>query len=151
DVSTTSKRQTAYAMLLSKALIRVGIGIPAGAEFSLVAVDDPYGFASAAQLSLFRRPLPSTNLKFLSAIMWDGREATLVSQANDATLGHAQATGTNAQQMSSIVAFETSIFTAETEDPSAGDLDNNGGNGGPVELSGESFYIGINDPLGKNP
>ena len=31
---------------------------PAGAEFELVAVDDPYGYASAGELSLFRRPLP---------------------------------------------------------------------------------------------
>jgi hypothetical protein len=30
---------------------------------------DPYGFASAAELSLFRRPLPSANLRFLSQIM----------------------------------------------------------------------------------
>ncbi len=46
----------------------------AGAEFELVAVDDPYGHASAQDLSLFRRPLPATNLKFLSTVMWDGRE-----------------------------------------------------------------------------
>ena len=36
-------RRVAYGMLLSKALIRVGIGIPANAEFVLDAVDDPYG------------------------------------------------------------------------------------------------------------
>ena len=35
--------------------------------------DDPYGHASATQLSLFRRPLPTTNLRFLSTINWDGR------------------------------------------------------------------------------
>jgi len=57
-------------MLLTKGLIRVGIGIPNDAEFELAAVDDPYGFASSSELSLFRRPLPSTNLKFLSTVMW---------------------------------------------------------------------------------
>ena len=55
------------------AALRVGIGIPAGAEFTLVDVDDPYGYASASELSLFRRPLPSTNLAFLTGVMWDGR------------------------------------------------------------------------------
>src|SRR3954469_8293629 len=97
DVSTPAARRNAYSMLLSKGLIRVGIGVPANAEFDLIAVDDPYGHASAAELSLFRRPLPSTNLNFLSAVMWDGRETLagqsvhfdLSDQANGATLGHA--------------------------------------------------------------
>src|SRR5262249_17505911 len=43
DVSTVEARRNAYSMLLSKGLIRVGIGMPANAEFDLVAVDDPYG------------------------------------------------------------------------------------------------------------
>ena len=75
-MSTVEERRNAYSMLLRKANLRVGIGIPAGAEFKLVDVDDPYGHASATELSLFRRPLPSTNLKFLSSVMWDGREMT---------------------------------------------------------------------------
>jgi hypothetical protein len=70
-VSTIDARRVAYRMLLNKGLIRVGIGIPANAEFELIAVDDPYHYASAAELSLFRRPLPTTNLKFLSTVMWD--------------------------------------------------------------------------------
>src|SRR5215470_191752 len=74
DVSTVAARRQAYSMLLTKGLIRVGIGVPAGAEFTLDSVDDPYHYASSAELSLFRRPLPSTNLDALSTVMWDGRE-----------------------------------------------------------------------------
>jgi hypothetical protein len=159
DVSTVSARRRAYAMLLSKGLIRVGIGIPAGAEFSLVAVDDPYGFASAEQLSLFRRPLPSTNLSFLSAVMWDGRETidpadlegNLTQQATDATLGHALATGADPAQMRSIATFESALFTAQTQDHLAGKLDKSGATGGPKNLANEPFFVGINDPLGHNP
>ena len=159
DVSTVAARQIAFGMLLSKGVIRVGIGIPAGAEFSLVAVDDPYGFASAAQLSLFRRPLPSTNLSFLSTVMWDGRENTspfdltqdLTNQATDATNGHAQATGTNPAQMSSIEGFEVALYTAQTQDQLAGPLALDGATGGPGDLANQDFFIGINDPLGKNP
>ncbi len=159
DVSTVTARQTAYAMLLSKGLIRVGIGVPAGADFTLVAVDDPYHYASAAQLSLFRRPLPSTNLAFLATVMWDGRETSsttdipsdLVHQATDATLGHAQATGTDPSQMQSIETFEDALFTAQTLDSVAGPLSKDGGNGGPANLANQQFYIGINDPLGGNP
>lgn len=104
DVSTLAARQSAYALLLTKGLIRVGLPVPTGADFALVAVDDPYGFASTAELSLFRRPLPATNLSFLTTVMWDGREThegdtlseDLAQQAIDATLGHAQAAVTPA-------------------------------------------------------
>jgi cytochrome c peroxidase len=160
DVSTLEARRSAYALLLTKGLIRVGLPIPTGAEFALVAVDDPYGFAGAAQLSLFRRPLPAANLPFLTTVMWDGRESNpdrtlagdLAQQAIDATLGHAQAAVTpTAAQVQAIVAFETSLFTAQSVDAAAGDLTAAQGGGGPVALSQQSFFAGINDPFGGNP
>src|SRR5204863_1226769 len=104
--------------LLTKGLIRVGIGVPAVREFDLVEVDDPYRYASANELSLFRRPLPSTNLGFLATVMWDGRETfagqsvhfDLSDQANGATLGHAAAAEPLTQeQRDAIVDFETSL------------------------------------------
>ncbi|HET9620831.1 MAG TPA: hypothetical protein VFP84_05680 [Kofleriaceae bacterium] len=150
DVSTLSAKRAAYSMLLNRAVIRVGLPIPANAEFKLADVDDPYGFASADELSLFRRPLPTTNLRFLSARMWDTREADLTQQAIDATLGHAQATGVNAQQMASIVTFETGIYTAQTKDKVAGDL-TKGTTAGSAPLVNLPFFIGINDPFGGNP
>ncbi len=160
DVTTVESRASAYSMLLNKGLIRVGIGIPAGAEFTLDAVDDPYGFASSGELSLFRRPLPSTNLAFLSGVMWDGRETfpgqsmafNLMDQANAATVGHAQASlPLTTQQREQIVAFETALFTAQIYDVAAGDLNAKKAQGGPRALSKQDFYIGINDPLGLNP
>lgn len=160
DVSTLEARRSAYSMLLSKGLIRVGIGIPAGAEFTLADVDDPYGFASSTELSLFRRPLPSTNLAFLSAVMWDGRETfpgksiafDLADQANSATLGHAQASvPLSTEEQQQIVAFETALFTAQVFDVAAGDLSAKNAQGGPQVLAGQDFYIGINDPFGLNP
>src|SRR4051794_8463868 len=72
DVSTVHTRRRAYSMLPNKGVIRVGMPIPASAEFALVAVHAPSGYASAAELSLFRRPPPATNLRFLTAVMWDG-------------------------------------------------------------------------------
>jgi RoxA-like, cytochrome c-like len=157
DVSTTAARLAAYRLLLEKALIRVGMPIPADAEFTLVAVDDPYKHASAAELSLFRRPLPATNLgtgdgsgtQTLSAVMWDGRETDLAHQANDATRGHAQALHdlTVAEQQE-IVDFETHLHTAQLRDRSAGDLSGRGANGGPRALAAQTYYPGINDSLG---
>lgn len=162
DVSTVEARRSAYSMLLTKGLIRVGIGVPSNAEFELIDVDDPYGYASATELSLFRRPLPATNLPFLATVMWDGRETfpgqsihfDLSDQANGATLGHAAAISPLTQpQRDEIVKFETGLFTAQSTDNAAGVLNTQGGAGGPVTLSQQPFYIGINDVLspGFNP
>ncbi|MEO8849497.1 MAG: hypothetical protein ABI440_12830 [Casimicrobiaceae bacterium] len=169
DVSTLEARRNAYNMLLSKGLIRVGMPIPAGAEFELVAVDDPYAYANASDLSLFRRPLPSTNLKFLNTVMWDGRETfkdstsadclhapsltcfatlhtNLADQANGATLGHAQgAVALTASQQDAIVAFESSLYTAQFYDDEAGYLGARGGGGGPQRLVDQAYWFGIND------
>ena len=58
-----------------------------------------------------RGPLPSTNLGFLSTIMWDGREPDLASQVVDATLIHAQAASAPSKtQIKQIVGFESGIF-----------------------------------------
>jgi mono/diheme cytochrome c family protein len=160
NVSSVTARRAAYSMLLSRGLIRVGIGIPANAEFELVACDDPYHYASANELSLFRRPLPSTNLRFLSTVMWDGRESApganlqenLIRQALDATQGHAQLAGQlTQQQLDDIVDFEMGLTTSQATDSNAGQLDTQGADGGPKRLQQENFYIGINDPLGQNP
>lgn len=159
DVSTVEARRQAYSMLLTKGLIRVGLEVPPNAEFELEAVDDPYGYASAKELSLFRRPLPSTNLQFLATVMWDGRETfagqtihfDLSDQANGATLGHAEAVDPLSQaQRDEIVSFETSLFTAQARDAAAGELDAQRGLGGPRLLSRQPFFIGINDTLGSD-
>jgi hypothetical protein len=160
DVSSIDARRRAYRMLLRKGLIRVALPIPVNAEFSLVDVDDPYTCTSSVELALFRRPLPSTNLRFLSAVMWDGRETqsgktmeeNFRQQAIDATLGHAQALAPpTAAQLREIVDFETSLFTAQIRDRDAGSLDTAGALGGAAAVSQQPFFIGINDPLGLNP
>ena len=158
DTSTLAARRAAYAMLLTKGDIRVGIGIPDGAEFDLAAVDDPYGYASAAQLSLFRRPLPATNLKFLSAVMWDGRETfagktihyDLADQANGATQGHAQGNPLTDAQANAIADFESALATAQTYDDDAKDTHAAGATGGPKAVMAQTFYIGINDLFGDS-
>jgi hypothetical protein len=171
DVSTLAARQVAYSMLLDKAVIRVGLPILPTAEFSLAAVDDPYKFASAAELSLFRRPLPSTNLRFITAAMWDGREthapfalpmdvgadasdlaASLTGQAHNATMGHAQASvPPSAEQLRQIVDFELALSTAQVYDNQAGWLNSDDALGGPRMLAHQLFYIGINDCSGPIP
>jgi cytochrome c peroxidase len=168
DVSTPAAKSKAYSLLTSKGLIRIALPLPDPSilQFAVTKVDDPYncttnpttGLTSPTSgiVSLYRRPLPSTNLDFHSAIMWDGREPTLESQAIDATLGHAQANpnaAPNVFQQAQIVAFETGIFTAQNFENEAHALDAPRATGGPKALSAElsNFFIGINDPLGNNP
>lgn len=164
DVSTEDARRQAYSLLLTKGLIRVEIAVPPNAEFTVLNNDNPYGCTSTAAISEYRRPLPSTNLSFLSTVMFDGRETfkdssgnfqpitfDLAHQAVDATTGHAQGQPPTPEQVQQIVDFETKLFTAQTHDRDAGDLHDDGAHGGPFHLSNQQFFIGINDPLGQNP
>jgi cytochrome c peroxidase len=165
NVATLGAKQQAYKLLTDKGLIRIGILLPAtNLQFSVAKVDDPYGCTTnpatgltsptTGILSMYRRPLPSTNLGFLSTIMWDGREPSLANQSIDATLIHAQAsTAPTAEQQGEIVSFESGIFTAQIFDEKAHVLHADGATGGPVALSLQlsKFFIGVNDPLGQNP
>lgn len=167
DVSTVEARRAAYSLLLSKGLIRVGLPIPPSAEFELVAVSDPAGYAgnnaNGNELSLFRRPLPSTNLAFLTTVMWDGRETLqkgsaaaihfdLMHQANVATQGHAASpVPLDDATRQAIFAYEMGLFTAQVFDRKAGSLTGSGAQGGPEALSTRPFTFGVNDPLGCDP
>ncbi|HWG11224.1 MAG TPA: hypothetical protein VN693_06970 [Rhodanobacteraceae bacterium] len=171
DVSTFAARERAYSMLTSRGVIRIGLPMPASAEFTLTAVDDPYGYASAAQLSLFRRPLPATNLIWDTAVMWDGREtfapfqppmdagidmqdirSSLSSQALHAIMGHEQAASAPSQDaLDQIVDFESHLITAQLFDNQAGALNEFGGMGGAHVLAQQKFWVGINDSLGNDP
>ena len=158
DVSTFARRRAAYSMLLHRGLIRVGLPVPANAEFELVEVDDPYRYASAAELSLFRRPLPIANLKFDSTVMWDGREVVpgatveseLLTQSSHAVEGHAEGRALGDDQRSSLVAFQLALASAQIWDRHAGSLYAAGARGGPDEIHRQPFYIGINDNFGDS-
>src|SRR3954471_17571229 len=158
DVSTMDKRRQAYSMLLNKGLIRTFLPIPATAEFQMAAAEDPSYPATAAELSLFRRPLPTTNVEFLATIMWDGREnlagqtihGDLLDQANSATVGHAAGRPINNAQRESLVNFQVGLHTAQVRDDDAGSLTGRGGRGGPEELADQAFYLGINDNFGDS-
>ena len=163
-------RRNAYSLLLNKGLIRVQLPVPATAQFEVIAVEDPYGNSTGqplplTQISVFRRPLPATNLKFLGAIgaaappsavatpaiMWDGREIQanpfigLMNQANNATLTHAEAGASlSAVVLTSIVDFALSLFTAQETEDAAGSVSIGGANGGALLLSTVPFTVAEN-------
>jgi cytochrome c peroxidase len=161
-----------FSLLLQNGLIRIGLTMPSNPEFTINVVQDPYGCALTTNpstgvqtISVYRRPLPATNLGFLSSVMFDGRETVeplnnpstyqanlvtdLAHQAMDATLIHAQATNPpSAAQQAQIVNFELALNSAQAFDFQAGLLNFNGANGGAQFLSTAPFYPGINDSLG---
>lgn len=162
-----------FSLLRQNGLIRIGLQLPASLQFTITAVHDPYGCAlvtdpvSGVQtVSVYRRPLPATNLGFLSSVMFDGREnvaplnspatfsANLITdlkhQSVDATTGHAQAPlpGPSDAVQTQIVNFELALNSAQAFDFEAGDLTDDGANGGARYLSTVSFFPGVNDSLG---
>lgn len=167
----------AHSLLLSHGLIRIGLAVPTNAQFTVTVVHDPYGCAlvpdpttGVLMLSTYRRPLPTTNLRFLSTMMFDGRESPatsslgnvatfqanllkdLTQQAVDATLGHAQAAAApTPQQLADIVNFEMGLSTAQAYDRRAGALYAGGALGGARYLVSQDYYPGMNDVLGADP
>jgi cytochrome c556 len=154
-------------LMLSRALVRVEIGIPATADFVLVSAIDRLGCstpATAASLRMYRRPLPAANTAFSSTVMWDGREnvnppnntpATMLSnlkhQSNDATRIHAQgAFDLSDVEQSAMVGFETGLFNAQTRIGLLS-LTARGAHGGAGYLLSTvlpGFSIGVNDVFG---
>ena len=165
---------TSHSLIINNGLLRIAIALPKTAQFKLAVLSDPYGCATSTNstgqqvVSVYRRPLPATSLSFLSEVMWDSREtaaslatantfnanlnANLSQQATDAIAGHAQGTSApSSANLSSIIAFEQGLFTAQAVDNLAGSLSVNGATGGPTNLAALNYYPGINDSLGRDP
>ena len=91
---------------------------------------------------------PLTNAATLEANL----RTDLMHQAMDATLGHAQALQSPTDtQLAAIVDFELALFTGQLWDNQAGLLSSGGATGGPINLSAQLYYPGINDTLGADP
>lgn len=168
--SVQTGSEAGHSLLLKSGLIRIPFAEPASSQFSMDAEHDPYGCAvdtSTGQpvVSFYRRPLPTTNLRFLSAIMFDGRESVtlplnnsttfqanlqsdLATQALHAIQTHAQSShDATPAQLADIVNFEMSLSTAQIWDNGAGFLSLLGGKGGPMPLAAQSYFPAINDSL----
>jgi cytochrome c peroxidase len=172
---TSSNDPSSHSLLLKNGLIRIPLQLPPTTQFTITAVSDPYGCAIVTDpvsglqtVSVYRRPLPTTNLRYLSTIMFDGREthvplnnaqtfeanltSDLMTQAIDATNNHAQAVvPLTVVQQTDIVNFELGLSSAQLADNRAGLLSADGALGGASNLSKIPYYPGINDTLGADP
>jgi hypothetical protein len=171
-MNTLAQRKANTTMIQTRGVFRIDLPLPQppNAEFVLVDVNDPYKYIQpgSSHLSLYRRPLPSTNLSLLTGVMWDQRNTiqpitttnttaqnianvhTDVDQTTiSATMTHAQGTAPpTAAQIAAIDAFEFGLFTAQANSTTASTLSGQGATGGSVAVSTTPFFVGINDSAG---
>jgi hypothetical protein len=166
---------TGHSLILNNGLIRIAVELPKTAQFTITALQDPYGCAVSTDsttgqqiVSIYRRPLPATSLNFLSNVMWDTRETVdplntastfaanlttdLTAQAVNAVATHMQGTtAPTSAQLAAILLLEQGFYTAQSTDTLAGSLSANGATGGASNLAAQTYYPGINDALGQDP
>jgi cytochrome c peroxidase len=143
DVTTVDGRLAAYSMLLSRGVFRRGGAPKADAEWELVAVDDPHGYANLTRLVHWRRSMPTINFAQGARIVhWDGalaagtdQRAALALQATRNITGGQQGPPPASAVVDDIVDFEASLSTAQTLLYGVGRLDAAGARGGPRALS----------------
>jgi len=72
DLSTVAARRAGYSMMLTRGVFRRGGAPRVQREWDVIAVDDPHGFATAARIVQWRRPMPTINFHLGSAtVAWD--------------------------------------------------------------------------------
>ena len=134
-----------HSLVINRGAFRISLawppkdaaGKPITPDFTIAVASDPNGCnsgavygpaAQAANISVYRRPRMVANFPQvpgqgcgedvkMAAIMADGREATLKSQAIDASLSHLELkTAPSAQKLKQIVDFECQVFSAQSFD-----------------------------------
>jgi cytochrome c553 len=143
DLSTVDARRAGYSMLLTRGLFRRGGAPRAEREWDVIAVDDPHGFANVSRIVQWRRPMPTINFHLGSAtVAWDDGNtigtdqlAGLTNQATRNVTGAQQGQPAPPEVIAEIVAFETTLSTAQTVSFTAGILNAAGARGGAEELA----------------
>ena len=186
--SAPQDRDSSHSLLLNRGLFRVGLPWPPAQnkspEFSIEVVRDPTGVnrdrawglnSAKPTISVFRRPRPAANLKYVLApdngvfnvklgvlldkdpstgrpvsmnMMVDARAGTLAVQAEGAYRDHQEGQGQLRQdQLDRIIAFESQVYAAQSFDNRAKDLTEANGPGalGPLNLLRETAGV-LNSP-----
>ncbi len=172
------EERDSHSLLLDHGLFRVSIPWPPKdrygkkvvPDFDIEVVRDPWGCntgkdygleAEQPAISVYRRPRPVANLKYLIAvgfaydpkqglplpvnpetgemlsgnIMADNRATTLFEQMQDASRTHLEMVdGLTVEQKNKIREFILTVYTAQAEDKVGGPLDEGGARGGPELL-----------------
>ena len=155
DISTKDAREANFEpTTIELGLTRFTRTVPATAQFTVLAVDDPSGFSTPAAILNFRRPSPTMNEAKVSSILWTSGpvqdvRATFGNVLRGGATLHEQRDPANpvlaAQGLQAADLF-LGLFFAQISDNHAGRLDAAGAKGGPAFLSTVPFTLGMNDP-----
>jgi len=155
DISTKDLRRQVFGPTTVKlAVTRFTRTIPPAGEFT-VAPEDPSGFSDSIRVLNFRRPTASANESKVSSILNTSGPvqdipATLANLMNGAAGLHEQRDVVNnpvpTDQRNAGRDFMFGVFFAQIKDNGAGRLDAGGALGGPTNLAGFPFMLGMNDP-----
>jgi len=173
------QEKSSHSLLINHGLFRIFRpwppepvnGVPVEPQFTIEVLRDPtscnnsseYGLLSdAPMISVYRRPRPTANLKFITAmgfpfepknglplpldpetnlpvsgnITADSRVWTLKQQARDALITHLEMEDEPSDELlEQLVNFESKIYAAQSFDFKAGDLSSDGAKGGPRYLA----------------
>jgi hypothetical protein len=177
--SLPQEERASHSLLLERGTFRVARSWPPvdangkriAPQFDLEVVRDPTGCNTSAvyglhsknpAISVFRRPRPATNLKYLTAVgfvfepkngfplpidpesgqrmsgnlLADSRAGTLKLQLLDAMRTHLETEGNlGPERIQGILDFEAQLYTAQSVDLVGGKLDDGGAHGGPETLA----------------
>jgi hypothetical protein len=175
--SLPPQERTSHSLILDYGLIRIQrpwpprdmAGKPIRPDFTIEMLRDPWGCNTAGRygpragnISVYRRPRPVANLKYLLAVgfaydpkagmplpldpasgrpmsgnlMADGRAGTLEAQMLDAASTHLEMLRRlDARDMSRLLDFEMRVYSAQNLHRAGGSLDAGGADGGPAKLA----------------
>jgi hypothetical protein len=154
DVSTYDARVATFKEMTGKrALTRFTRTINPTAEFTLIAVDDPWGWSDTTRFSGFRRPTPTANESKVSTTGWTSSVDPLTNVRGffpGPTRLHEQrdlvANPIPPEVTLAAGDFMFGIIFAQAVDNVAGRLDEDGARGGPENLMAQPFFVGITAP-----
>lgn len=152
DISTKGKRKKAMVLTRERGSTRGGGGIPAGAEFEVTAVDDPYHCSGTTVASFFgyRKPNPSFAASKKTSVTWaPGPQPDMRGLLKGILVGGTQFHGQTTyvptdDEQNQAADFMLDTFFAQIVDDRAGRLDEDGALGGPVHLAEQEWFVGIN-------
>src|SRR5262245_4981065 len=155
DISTKDAREAVFGpTTIELGLTRFTRTVPATAEFTVLAVDDPSGFSTPTAILNFRRPSPTMNEAKVSSILWTSGpvqdiRATIANVLRGGATLHEQRDPANpvpAALGAQTAELFLGLYFAQITDNGAGRLDAGGARGGPANLSTVPFTLGMNDP-----